>query len=173
MSTVYIGIGSNLGDRLDNLRQAVNEIANRTGAELDAESRVYETAPYGMAPGAGNFLNAVIRIQSSTSPGELLTILRGIEQDMGRPERRPRTGGSHGGYYASRTIDLDILAWDDLVLDTAELTLPHPGLPDRRFVLEPLNDIAPGWEHPVTGKTVKEMLRNCRGSCADPIEERL
>jgi len=168
-STVYIGLGSNLGDRLGNLRRAVNEIVNRTGAELEGESRVYETAPYGMAPGAGNFLNAAVRIQTSASPGELLGVLRSIETDLGRPGRRPKAGG----YYDSRTIDLDRLAWDELVISSPELTVPHPGLPERRFVLEPLHDIAPRWVHPVTGKTVGEMLRECRGSCADPIEERL
>jgi len=169
MALVLIGLGSNLGDRLENLRQAVAGIIERTGADLEAESRVYETAPWRMGPAAGAFLNAAIRLRTSASPGEFLHVIRDVEKVLGRPERQGRSNGP----YADRTVDIDILDWDGLVLNTPELILPHPGIQARRFVLEPLHDIAKDWVHPVLGKTAAELLRECRGPCVDPIEERL
>ncbi len=169
IATVFVGLGSNVGNRLANLRRAVSEIVERTGAELQKESRIYETAPYRMGPGSEPFLNAAIQVGSSAAPLEFLRILGDIEQAMGRPPRGPRSGGP----YSDRTIDLDILFWDRLVMDSVELTVPHPGIPERRFVLEPLHDMAPGWVHPVFGKTITELLRACEGDCAEPLDERL
>ncbi len=169
MALVLIGLGSNLGDRLGNLRRAVAEIIERTGADLEAESRIYETAPWQMQAGAGAFLNAAIRLRTSASPYEFLRIIRDVEEELGRPER----SGRNSGPYADRTVDIDILDWDGLVLNTPDLILPHPGIQDRRFVLEPLYDIAKDWVHPVLGKTATELLRECGGSCVDPLDERL
>ena len=152
-----IALGSNLGDRLQNLRagrDAVLALPGVSGPLL--ASRVYETEPVGTGPDAGAFLNAVIEVSFAGTPHELLAGLQPIESAMGRPSRRPRN--------APRTLDLDILYVGDLVASEAELEIPHPRLHLRRFVLQPLHDIRPDLSLPGWKSNVSELFR----ALADP-----
>ena len=149
MAVVFIGIGSNLGDRNDNLLRATGYISERAG-KIISESGIYETEPWGFNADTA-FLNMVVEITTELDPASLLEKLFEIERNMGRV--RAGTG------YRSRTIDLDILFYDNLVFETEELVIPHPLLHKRRFVLDPLNDIAPDFVHPVLRKTLQQ-LRN-------------
>ena len=152
-----IALGSNLGDRLANLRagrDAVLALSGVSGRLL--ASRVYETEPVGTGPDAGAFLNAVIEVSFAGEPHELLAGLQQIESAMGRPSRRPRN--------APRTLDLDILYMGERVVAEAELEIPHPRLQLRRFVLQPLHDIRPSLLLPGWKSTVGELFR----TLADP-----
>lgn len=167
--TAYIALGSNIGDRQANLDQAVETLGHlprelcldglcsqkEDNSRKDIRhthvvkvSKYYETLPYGMTE-QPDFLNACLKLRTLLTPQELLKILQKIEQDAGR-ERVIHWG--------PRTLDLDIIFYDDLVLETADLCIPHVEMHKRRFVLEPLHDIAPYKRHPVYGKTVREML---------------
>ena len=155
---VGIALGSNEGDRLQNLRAARTRIMSLPQVIDGPDTRcvsapVYETEPVGCAPGTGPFLNTIVEIvcRRGSSPLELLTALRGIENDLGRPTRHPRN--------ASRTIDLDILYAGQLRSDNEKLTIPHPRLAGRGFVLAPLAAIRPGLVLPGEARPVAEMLR--------------
>jgi 2-amino-4-hydroxy-6-hydroxymethyldihydropteridine diphosphokinase len=146
-----IALGSNLGDRLANLRagrEAVMRLAGVSGTPLC--SRVYETEPVGTGPDAGRFLNAVIEVEFTGQPMALLDALQEIEATMGRPSKRPRN--------APRTLDLDILYVGNLVLSNEEIVIPHPRLHQRRFVLTPLNDIRPDLLLPGQQHTIAQLL---------------
>ena len=147
MATVFIGIGSNLGDRRLNLEQSVGSIALKAGSVI-MQSGIYETEPWGFSSDS-SFLNMVIKVETGLEPEELLFQLLDIEKEMGRV----RTGKG----YRSRVIDLDILLYDDLVINSGELVIPHPLLHKRMFVLEPLCEIAPDFVHPVLNKTIAEL----------------
>ena len=127
----FVGLGSNLGDRLGNLRSAARALARTPGIAVRRSSSVYETAPVG-GPEQGDFLNAVVEIETGLEPRELLEVLQGIEQRLGRV-RHERFG--------PRTIDLDLLTFDDEVIDEPDLTLPHPRMHERAFVVVPLLEI--------------------------------
>lgn len=133
--TAYLGIGTNLGDRTANLRCAVDMINEQAGRVL-ACSSFMETEPWGFSSDNA-FLNAVVAVDTPHAPHELLRITQAIERTMGRTHK------SVGGVYADRVIDIDILLYDNLVLDEPELTIPHPLMWQRRFVYEPLLEIAP------------------------------
>ena len=139
----YLGLGSNLGNRQENLQKAI--------ACLDpgAVSSVYETKPWGYSS-ENAFLNQVIRIDTALSPSELLQQIRQIEKSLGR-EEKTKDG------YEDRLIDIDILLYDDLILETEELTIPHPHLHERLFVLEGLNEIAPDLIHPRLNQSIAEL----------------
>jgi 2-amino-4-hydroxy-6-hydroxymethyldihydropteridine diphosphokinase len=142
----YLSLGANLGDRLGQLKQALNHL--RSAGSLEAISSCYETKPVGY-PDQPDFLNLACKITTELSPDELLKTLKMIERQMGRqPSFRN----------APRPIDIDILFFDDLVLDSAELVIPHPRISERAFVLAPLADIDPEIVHPLSGLTVREML---------------
>ena len=143
---VYLGLGSNLGDRMANLRQAIDWVTKRM--EVSRYSPVYETEPLGV-PDQGKFLNMVVEAKTDLDPGKLLQFLKGIEQGLGRGQ---------AGSDAPRPIDIDILFYDDLAMSTKALIIPHPRLSQRAFVLVPLNDLAPKLKHPIIGKTIGEML---------------
>jgi 2-amino-4-hydroxy-6-hydroxymethyldihydropteridine diphosphokinase len=143
--TVYLALGTNLGDRHRNLCRAVLSLP--ASVRLLAESPVYETPPWGVTDQPA-FLNMVIRVETDLPPLELLTILKKLEQDMGR-QLTVR--------YGPRLIDLDILFYDDLVLETPALTIPHPRLHERAFVLVPLADLAPGMVHPLLDASIKAL----------------
>ncbi|HET6409016.1 MAG TPA: 2-amino-4-hydroxy-6-hydroxymethyldihydropteridine diphosphokinase [Chthoniobacteraceae bacterium] len=146
-----IALGSNLGDRLANLRAGRNrvlEIAGVSGPLLS--SRVYETDPVDTAPNSGPFLNAVIEIEFIGQPIDLLEGLQHIESALGRPSKRPRN--------SPRTLDLDILYAGNLVLSNEEVVIPHPRLHQRRFVLSPLSDIRPDLVLPGQEKSVIQLL---------------
>jgi 2-amino-4-hydroxy-6-hydroxymethyldihydropteridine diphosphokinase len=148
---VAIAIGSNLGDRLANCRRArelLREIDEVHGPVRT--SRLYETEPIGCEPGAAPFLNGVIEVEYGGDPQRLLATLQTIEAQMGRSSRHPRN--------APRSIDLDILYAGDLVLASDAVTLPHPRMHTRRFVLAPLADVRPEFVLPGQKQTVSDLL---------------
>lgn len=147
----FILLGSNLGDRLKYLHEAIR-LLNDSGSRVVAGSSVYETEPWGFISD-DYFLNMVIELRTSLSPEGLLGKIKTIETNLGRSAASEK--------YASRTIDLDILFWDDLIIDKPGLIIPHPLISVRRFVLEPMNEIAPGFNHPVAHKTIAHLLKKC------------
>lgn len=147
MAIIYIGLGTNIGDRAANCRKAV-ELLSEKGVKPLRQSSYYETEPWGKLD-QPPFINAVLEADTALSPKELLEAVKGVEQEMGRTtvER-----------WGPRVIDLDILLYDGLQLDEEGLVLPHPLMHARAFVLVPLNEIAPELAHPVFGKTISELL---------------
>ena len=147
--TVYLGMGSNMGNKEDYLLQAVQALKETASCQVEAVSDFLVTKPYGVTD-QDDFLNGCLKLRTLLTPRELLDRLHHIEQEAGR-ERILRWG--------PRTLDLDILFYDDLILGEADLCIPHVDLPNREFVLRPLCEIAPYLHHPATGKTVREMLQ--------------
>ena len=148
MERAVLLTGGNLGDVAANLREAARRIAARVGC-ITARSRVYVSEPWGFeAP--ERFLNQVLVVETELSPGTLLETVQRIEAELGR-ER----GGAPG--YASRTMDIDILFYGNRVISTPRLTVPHPLLHERMFVLEPLGEVLPALVHPLLGRTVAEL----------------
>ena len=152
---IYLGLGTNLGDKELNLRVAVQKIEERIGKVISL-SAFYATAPWGFQSD-NNFLNAAAGGETSLSPFDILERTQRIEQEIGRLHK------SHDGVYSDRLIDIDLLLYEDLVLSVtsasgAELTLPHPLMAERDFVMKPLAEIAPDILHPVLGKTMKGIL---------------
>lgn len=146
-----IALGSNLGDRAENMRRGVELLLARVpGIRLNASAQVYETEPVDCAPGTQAFLNTVIEVAADCLPHELHAHLKAIEQELGRPEQRERN--------SPRTLDLDLLYADDVVSDDPVLTLPHPRMHLRRFVLEPLADIRPELVLPGQKVSVGKLL---------------
>lgn len=150
MAFVLINIGSNLGNRRLNLSRAIRAV----GAEFgDFEmSHVVESAPWGY-DSTNSFLNVGMAFHTDLPPCEVLSRLQGIEQAISPESHRTASGG-----YADRVIDIDIVAIDREIIDGDTLKVPHPHLAERRFFLEPLAELAPGWSHPATGLTAAEML---------------
>ncbi|MBN1843570.1 MAG: 2-amino-4-hydroxy-6-hydroxymethyldihydropteridine diphosphokinase [Deltaproteobacteria bacterium] len=148
---VYIGVGSNVGKREENCRKAISSVAACGGCLLDCQSRLYETEPVGLNEQAW-FINGVVRIRTNLQPKALLIQLQDIEQAMGRRPGGPRFG--------PRVLDLDILFFDDQIVQTTQLQIPHPRLHKRRFVLKPLCDISPELVHPALGQTMQSLLSN-------------
>ena len=147
-TTAYIALGSNLGDRERTLRSAI--AALRQLGSLEAISSLYETAPVGPVE-QPDFLNAVVALRTALPPQQLMTALLRIEHQHGRDRSASVPKGP-------RTLDLDLLSYGDVVMETPTLTLPHPSIAERRFVLAPLLEIAPQWRHPASGKTAANLL---------------
>lgn len=146
---VYFGLGTNLGDKEANLRLAVQEIEERIGKVVSL-SAFYATAPWGFSS-ENSFLNAAACVQTELSPWQILSVTQAIERELGRTHK------SMNGVYSDRMIDIDLLLYGSLVLDAPALQLPHPLMHERRFVMEPLAEIAPEVLHPVLGKTMREI----------------
>ncbi|MEI6535370.1 MAG: 2-amino-4-hydroxy-6-hydroxymethyldihydropteridine diphosphokinase [Verrucomicrobiaceae bacterium] len=145
-----IALGSNLGDRLGNLREAARRLHD-ANVQMIAVAPVYESEPVDCPDGSQNFNNTVIEVEAEIEPLELLKKMRAIEVALGRSEKRE--------HHAPRTVDLDMLYAGGVVMQRDELTLPHPRMTLRRFVLQPLADIHPGLVLPGQGRTVAELLQ--------------
>jgi 2-amino-4-hydroxy-6-hydroxymethyldihydropteridine diphosphokinase len=144
---VYFGLGSNLGNRKSNLGEAIRQIGEF--AVIKKTSSIYETEPWGLKD-QPKFLNQVILVESTLGPNELLSLVKNIETKMGRKK---------SVHFGPRLIDVDILFYDNYMINTPELTIPHPHLIERAFVLVPLDEIAPKLIHPQVQKTIKELLQ--------------
>lgn len=154
MAKVYLGLGTNLGDKEQNLRIAIQKIEKQIGKVISL-SAFYVTAPWGFAS-ENSFLNAVACVETNLEPLEVLEETQAIEKELGRTHK------SVSGMYNDRLIDIDLLLYENLILSTvstsgAELNLPHPLMAQRDFVMRPLSEIAPDLVHPVLGKTMKEI----------------
>ncbi len=145
----YIGIGTNLGDRRDNYKKAIEHLRELPETKVVSQSSVYESEPHGRA--RNWFLNGVVGIDTELDAKALLKKLQKIEKGMGR---KPSSGKGS----VSRVMDLDILLFDTEVIDSRTLKVPHPEIPNRRFVLLPLSELAPAYKHPQSGETVSSML---------------
>ena len=145
----YIALGANLGQREKNIAAALNALQRTRGVAVDAVSSLFETDPIGGPPDQPKFINAAAKLTTDLAPHRLLAVLLQIEQSLGR--RR-------GERWGPREIDLDILLYDDLVISEDGLSIPHPLMHERRFVIEPLAEIAPGAIHPTLALSAKEIL---------------
>jgi 2-amino-4-hydroxy-6-hydroxymethyldihydropteridine pyrophosphokinase len=151
MAKVYFLIGGNLGDRELILKSTVEALGNDVGKVLNV-SAIYETEPWGFEH-EQSFLNQVVIVESNLMPEVVLDQTQEIEKKLGRIRKKNR--------YSERTIDVDILFYDDLIIDTERLEVPHPRMGERMFALAPLSEIAPDFIHPVTGKSILDMKNSC------------
>ncbi len=152
----YLNIGSNMGDRRDNLNRAV--VALVAGTSGCALSTVVESEPWGFQS-ENSFMNIGMWLVSDKCPEEMLDRIHDIERRLGSASHRDAQGG-----YIDRLVDIDIVAIDNLVIDAPTLQVPHPHLPERVFFLKPMMQLAPGWRHPLTGFTASQMLEELNGN---------
>ncbi|MFW6456837.1 MAG: 2-amino-4-hydroxy-6-hydroxymethyldihydropteridine diphosphokinase [Planctomycetota bacterium] len=148
--TAYIGLGSNIGNRQKTLDDALESLDNRPNINVMTASSYIETNPVG-GPPQGSYLNAAAELNTSLAPEDLLKALHDVEQEFGRTREQ---------HWGPRTLDLDLLLYEQKVLKTDTLLLPHPRMHNRWFVLMPLNEIAPNAIHPVLDKSVRDMLND-------------
>ena len=153
MEEVILSLGSNMGDRAGNLRRAVALIGEGAG-NGNSSIRVYETEPWGFSADTP-FYNMAAIVQTTLTPPEFLAVLLAIEEKLGRV-REPGTER-----YTSRPIDIDILFFGDRIINSDSLTVPHPRLHERMFVLAPLNEIAPDKVHPVLNRSIRNLFKDC------------
>jgi 2-amino-4-hydroxy-6-hydroxymethyldihydropteridine diphosphokinase len=163
-STAYIALGSNLGDRQANLDRALEMLRATPGVVVSKVSSYYETEPVGGPPGQAKYFNAAAELQTDLPPKALLSGLLEIEAKLGRVR---------GQRFGPRTIDLDLLLYGEQASDDADLTLPHPRMHERAFVLQPLAEIAPLAVHPIRQSTVRDLLRVLKASRTQPASRDL
>ena len=150
MHKVFLSLGSNLGNRILNLQNALHYISEQLG-DIKSVSALYETEPWGF-DSDNKFVNTAIKLETNLNSNELLQKCMWVENKLGRKRNKTKLG------YSSRIIDVDILFFDDEIINLANLIIPHTHLHKRKFVLEPMLEIAPDWKHPILHKTAKEML---------------
>jgi 2-amino-4-hydroxy-6-hydroxymethyldihydropteridine diphosphokinase len=155
MPLCLLGLGSNLGDSARTLDEALARLGRHPQVELLRQSRYLQTPPVGGPAGQADYLNAAALVRTSMSPHALLIACQEIENELGR-RREVRWG--------PRTIDIDLLLYDDLVLNEPDLTIPHPRMAERQFALEPAAEIAREMQHPAIGLTVGQLLENLNGT---------
>ncbi len=148
---VYLGLGSNLGNKERIIKKAIDRIGERVGTVV-AVSSFYQTAPWGYQS-VHTFCNAAMAVDTELPPEEVLKTVQVIERELGSKDHRKSDGS-----YVDRLIDIDLLDYDGQILDTYALVLPHPYMHKRSFVMKPLVEIAPQWIHPMLGKTAVEIL---------------
>ena len=154
IANAYVGLGSNLNDREDNIRRAIRRLGERADVRVERVSSLYESEPVGITD-QPLFLNAAARLSTGLKPDELLDALQAVERLLGR-RRTVRWG--------PRTIDLDLLLYEDVIIDQPRLVVPHPEMTRRAFVLVPLAEIAPGAVEPRSGRRVDQLLRALRST---------
>lgn len=154
MESVYLLLGSNLGNRLENIHRAHQQISRLVGTVITA-SLVYKTAAWGKTD-QPDFYNQVVVVETGLSPHQVLECIHRIEKNLGRIRAEK---------WGTRILDIDILFFGNKVLDESDLQVPHPGIADRKFTLIPLNEISPHLIHPLYGKTITELLQ----VCTDPL----
>src|SRR6516225_8662010 len=162
-ATAYIALGSNLGDRRANLDEAVRLLRDKPGLAVVRVSSYFETTPVGGPAGQDPYLNAAAEINTDLGPRELLQTLLEIERHLGRVR---------GERNLPRTLDLDLLLFGNVIQNDAELTLPHPRMHERWFVLAPLAEIAPELKHPVLGRSMRDLLNYLPESAGGPLPGR-
>lgn len=161
-NTIYLSMGSNLGDKRMHLSRAREAIGDQVG-DLVQASRIYQSEAWGYSSAHG-FYNCSLSVHTLLEPLVLLDALLSIEKSQGRIRMQ--------GGYADRVIDIDLLFYGDIIMEHPRLTLPHPALGKRRFVLEPLAEIAPDMVHPLSGLTIRKMLEQCPDkTMVFPLEE--
>ncbi len=156
-ASAFVALGSNLGDRLAHLKKALARLKEIPQTRLVRVSSWYETPPAG-GPAQRDYLNGTVELATRLTPHELLLQLQKTERELGRPRKHVRWG--------PRAIDLDILSYNNLILETENLSIPHPRMHKRAFVLEPLIEIAPNWIHPAFEKSAQTLLKTlqCKSS---------
>ena len=154
MSKVFIGVGSNLGERETHIQRAKDCLGSVRGVRFLACSKIHETEPLGGPSGQGKYLNTVWQIETDLGPKKLMEHLMQIEQQLGRV-REEKNG--------PRTIDLDLLFYEQEIIDRPGMVIPHPRAHERLFVLEPMAELDPDFRHPALKKTIKELLKAIKG----------
>ncbi len=152
---IYLSLGSNLGDRLNNLRKAISLLPPKV--KVSQQSSIYETEPWGYTD-QPTFLNQVIKAETDLEPTSLLAFVKSLETSLGRQE---------SFRFGPRSIDLDILFYDKFVMNTPQLTIPHPRIAERAFILVPLAEIAPDLVHPILNKTIQLLKTNVDSTSVD------
>lgn len=149
MRTVYLSLGANIGNRRLNIEKALQQLAEHPHLRLHCISSKKETEPYGLSRQPG-FINCTVRLSTDLSPWDLLRVCQSIENSLGR-QRNLRWG--------PRSIDIDILFYDDLIIESEELIIPHPGTVSRTYLLNSLNELCPDLFHPLLHRTIQDLLK--------------